>query len=181
LSVKAVGVEIPLLPLLTGRLDLSGLTVDGLKVAIDLPRGRATEVQGVKAIAEFVGNVVHSGSSSNFELHDATLDITDRETGFTIDYAFDAVVSKAMDDGSVDVDAKGRLNGKPWKLSGCEGDDCVDDAQSLYDKLEHSILPIYSRNPDEFRDIRRHCIALNGSFFNTQRMLQQYVLKAYFE
>ena len=71
--------------------------------------------------------------------------------------------------------------GNPWKLGGCEGDACVDDAQSLYDKLEHAILPLYSRNPDEFRDIRRHCIALNGSFFNTQRMLQQYVLKAYFE
>jgi starch phosphorylase len=26
----------------------------------------------------------------------------------------------------------------------------------------------------------RHAIALNGSFFNTQRMLQQYVVKAYF-
>ena len=29
-------------------------------------------------------------------------------------------------------------------------------------------------------DIMRHAIALNGSFFNTQRMVQQYVLKAYF-
>jgi starch phosphorylase len=26
----------------------------------------------------------------------------------------------------------------------------------------------------------RHAIALNGSYFNTQRMLQQYVLNAYF-
>jgi len=25
-----------------------------------------------------------------------------------------------------------------------------------------------------------HAIALNGSFFNTHRMIQQYVLKAYF-
>ena len=28
--------------------------------------------------------------------------------------------------------------------------------------------------------VMRHTIALNGSFFNTQRMVQQYVLKAYF-
>jgi len=28
--------------------------------------------------------------------------------------------------------------------------------------------------------VMKHCIALNGSFFNTQRMLQQYVLRAYF-
>ena len=26
----------------------------------------------------------------------------------------------------------------------------------------------------------RHAMALNGSFFNTQRMMQQYVVKAYF-
>jgi starch phosphorylase len=30
-------------------------------------------------------------------------------------------------------------------------------------------------------NVMRHAIAVNGSFFNTQRMLLQYVLKAYFE
>jgi hypothetical protein len=118
LSVKAADVEIPLLPLLTGHLDLSGLTVDGLKVAIDIPPGRGTEVQGVKSIAGFVGNVVHSGTSSNFKMRDTVIDITDQETGFKITYAFDAVVSKARDDGSIAVDAKGRMNGEPWKFSG---------------------------------------------------------------
>jgi len=34
---------------------------------------------------------------------------------------------------------------------------------------------------DRFTEVMRHAIALNGSFFNTQRMVQQYVLKAYFE
>ncbi len=34
---------------------------------------------------------------------------------------------------------------------------------------------------DRFTGVMRHCIALNGSFFNTHRMVQQYVLKAYFE
>jgi len=34
---------------------------------------------------------------------------------------------------------------------------------------------------NRFIEIMRHAIALNGSFFNTQRMLQQYVVKAYFE
>jgi hypothetical protein len=32
-----------------------------------------------------------------------------------------------------------------------------------------------------FTDVMRHCISLNGSFFNTQRMVQQYVMKAYLE
>jgi starch phosphorylase len=55
----------------------------------------------------------------------------------------------------------------------------VCDAASLYDKLERVILPLYHRNRDGFVDVMRHCISLNGSFFNTQRMVQQYVVKAY--
>jgi hypothetical protein len=31
-----------------------------------------------------------------------------------------------------------------------------------------------------FISVMRHAIALNGSFFKTQRMMQQYVVKAYF-
>ncbi len=54
------------------------------------------------------------------------------------------------------------------------------DAASLYDKLEQVILPLFYRERDRFIEVMRHAIALNGSFFNTQRMLQQYVLKAYF-
>jgi len=97
---------------------------------------------------------------------------------------------------------KSALNGVPslsildgWWIEGCiEGitgwaigpkdrDDSVNDprdAASLYDKLEKSILPLYAQNRSGFIDVMRHAIALNGSFFNTQRMVQQYVLKAYF-
>ncbi len=53
------------------------------------------------------------------------------------------------------------------------------DADSLYDKLERVVLPLYYEDRDGFIDVMRHAIALNGSFFNTQRMLQQYVVKAY--
>jgi hypothetical protein len=38
---------------------------------------------------------------------------------------------------------------------------------------------LYCRDRDRFLDVMRHAIALNGSFFNTQRMVLQYVLKAY--
>jgi starch phosphorylase len=58
--------------------------------------------------------------------------------------------------------------------------DWSSDASSLYDKLEHLVLPLFYRDRDRFVDTMRHCIALNGSFFNTQRMMQEYVLKAYF-
>jgi starch phosphorylase len=56
----------------------------------------------------------------------------------------------------------------------------TQDAASLYDKLEAVILPLFYQNRSGFLDVMRHAIALNGSFFNTHRMLQQYVLKAYF-
>ncbi|KAA3604442.1 MAG: hypothetical protein D8M57_17975 [Candidatus Scalindua sp. AMX11] len=54
------------------------------------------------------------------------------------------------------------------------------DALSLYAKFTEEILPLFYQNRDRFIDIIRHCIAINGSFFNTQRMLQQYVVNAYF-
>ncbi len=56
----------------------------------------------------------------------------------------------------------------------------VDDAASLYGKLAHVIVPRYYTDRSRFIDAMRNAIALNGSFFNTQRMVQQYVLKAYF-
>lgn len=54
------------------------------------------------------------------------------------------------------------------------------DAAALYGKLAHVILPRFYTDRSSYVDVMRHAIALNGSFFNTQRMLQQYVLKAYF-
>jgi starch phosphorylase len=55
----------------------------------------------------------------------------------------------------------------------------ADNAASLYHKLEEVIVPMYYRDLDRWTDIMRHCIAINGSFFNTHRMVQQYVLNAY--
>lgn len=99
---------------------------------------------------------------------------------------------------------KAALNGVPslsvpdgWWLEGCiEGitgwaigedaripelrQDGIRDAASLYDKLENVILPMFLDSRDQFVRIMGQCIALNGSFFNTQRMMQQYVQKAYF-
>ena len=99
---------------------------------------------------------------------------------------------------------KAALNGVPslsvldgWWLEGCiEGitgwaiglnhrglaveDDRAQDAAALYDKLEQVVLPLFCGDRQGFIGVMRHAIALNGSFFNTQRMLQQYVVKAYF-
>ena len=55
------------------------------------------------------------------------------------------------------------------------------DAQSVYDKLGKVVLPAYYQQQEDWLRIMRHAIALNASHFNTQRMLQEYVLKAYFK
>jgi starch phosphorylase len=52
-------------------------------------------------------------------------------------------------------------------------------AQALYDKLEGSVLPCFYGDPDRYAGIMRSAIALNASFFNTHRMLLQYVHEAY--
>jgi starch phosphorylase len=49
----------------------------------------------------------------------------------------------------------------------------------LYDKLERTVLPLFYANRTQFIDVMRYAIALNGSFFTAQRMLQEYVVKAY--
>lgn len=54
------------------------------------------------------------------------------------------------------------------------------DAESLYQKLESVVLPMFYRHRQEFLSLMRYSIALNGSYFTTQRMMLQYVLKAYF-
>jgi len=54
------------------------------------------------------------------------------------------------------------------------------DAVSLYDKLEHVIIPMFYNERERFINMMCHSIAINGSFFNTHRMIQQYVLNAYF-
>ncbi len=57
--------------------------------------------------------------------------------------------------------------------------DSMAEAASLYEKLAAVILPLYYREPDKFAQVMRSAIALNGSFFNTQRMISQYVRNAY--
>jgi starch phosphorylase len=54
------------------------------------------------------------------------------------------------------------------------------EADILYSKLENIIIPMYYHNRDAYVTIMRNAIAINGSFFNTERMISQYVTKAYF-
>ncbi|GIW39642.1 MAG: alpha-glucan phosphorylase [Candidatus Binatia bacterium] len=95
---------------------------------------------------------------------------------------------------------KAALNGVPslgtldgWWVEGhCEGvtgwsigeswdrpSDMAAEARSLYEKLEHRILPLYYERPLSYAEVRRNAVALNGSFFHAQRMLLEYVQLAY--
>jgi len=65
-----------------------------------------------------------------------------------------------------------------WAIE--DNDDETGEANSLYNHLETVLLPLYYQQPQLWRRIMRSTIALNGSFFNTQRMLEQYVANAYF-
>ena len=53
------------------------------------------------------------------------------------------------------------------------------EAEALYWKLENIILPMFYKEPRLYIQIMQHAIAINGSFFNTQRMVQQYITDAY--
>lgn len=71
-----------------------------------------------------------------------------------------------------------------WSI-GCK-DSCNiisddDDAKTLYERLEQVILPKYYKDREGWINMMKHSIAINGSFFNTQRMVQQYVVNAYLD
>jgi starch phosphorylase len=50
----------------------------------------------------------------------------------------------------------------------------------MYAKLEQIIVPRFEHERDEWTRVMRQTIAINGSFFNSHRMVEQYVLGAYF-
>ncbi|MBI3902041.1 MAG: alpha-glucan family phosphorylase [Nitrosomonadales bacterium] len=74
-----------------------------------------------------------------------------------------------------------------WAIGGDKSDETenqdtrAEDASALYSKLEMVILPMFRNEPDRYAEVMRHAIALNASFFNTERMLSQYITKAYFK
>jgi starch phosphorylase len=65
------------------------------------------------------------------------------------------------------------------KSNELESDD-DNDRNDLYNKLETWIIPKFYNDRDNWIRTMRSCIAINASFFNTNRMIEQYVLNAYF-
>lgn len=68
-----------------------------------------------------------------------------------------------------------------WSIGGAGADhDRQRDAEALYTKLERTIVPMFYREPDRYLRVMQGAIVLNASFFNTERMMHQYITKAYF-
>jgi glycogen phosphorylase len=77
---------------------------------------------------------------------------------------------------------EGHLEGiTGWAIGkdGSTPSDPKHDAASLGEKLEHVILPMFYSRPSDYAEVMRYAIALNGSFFNAQRMVTQYLQNAY--
>ena len=49
---------------------------------------------------------------------------------------------------------------------------------TVYQLLDEEVLPTYA-DAQRWGEIMRHCIALGGSFFNAQRMVETYMQRAY--
>jgi glycogen phosphorylase len=77
--------------------------------------------------------------------------------------------------------AEGHIEGiTGWSIGSSElAEDPSIEIANMYDKLEREIVPMFYGRPNRYMEIMRYTIALNGSFFNTQRMVLQYVTNAY--
>lgn len=53
------------------------------------------------------------------------------------------------------------------------------DAEALYTKLEHAVLPMFYQHKEEYAPARQLAIAYNESFFNAHRMVLQYARQVY--
>jgi starch phosphorylase len=74
-----------------------------------------------------------------------------------------------------------------WSIGGAydpvAGPAAVDreDTADLYRKLEQQVLPCFYDDRPRWLGLMQHAIALNASYFNAHRMVQQYVTNAYLD
>jgi starch phosphorylase len=54
-----------------------------------------------------------------------------------------------------------------------------EDSSDLYRKLGEVIVPLFYDNREEYIKTMRNSLAINGSFFTTERMIQEYASNAY--
>jgi starch phosphorylase len=85
---------------------------------------------------------------------------------------------------------KAAFNGVPslsvldgWWIEGCIENVTgwsVDTAQSLYDKLANTVLPLFhARDSSGWAQLMKGAITRNASYFNSHRMMRRYATEAY--
>jgi len=87
---------------------------------------------------------------------------------------------------------KAAFNGVPslsvldgWWIEGCiEGVTgwSVDDAESLYQKLQRTVLPLFygkTGGPEKWAGVMKGAISKNAAYFNSHRMMRRYATEAY--
>ena len=66
-----------------------------------------------------------------------------------------------------------------WAIGDESFESSENDVECLYKALNDTVVPLFYEHPLKFARVMRSAIALNGSFFNTQRMIAQYAAEAY--
>ncbi|MEX2680638.1 MAG: alpha-glucan family phosphorylase [Candidatus Sigynarchaeota archaeon] len=129
-------------------MDLAKLMVSGVDVWLNNPR-RYREASGTSGMKAALNGVL------NFSVLD----------GWWIEgFKMDPLAGWSIGPGTDDPDAEKK-------------DDAVD-VEDLYSKLQDEIIPIYRKNPEDWRNRMKHAIHL-VSYFNTHRMVEEYAAKAY--
>jgi starch phosphorylase len=91
--------------------------------------------------------------------------------------AFNGVPSLSVLDGWW---LEGHLEGiNGWAIGDGEAHDFRADAASLYEKLEHAVLPCYYGDPRAWRAIMTGAIAKTAALFTSHRMMRRYAVDAY--
>lgn len=65
-----------------------------------------------------------------------------------------------------------------WAIE--DGANDAEEAASLYTKLEKAVVPLYHEAPERWATLMKTTLSINGTFFNTNRMVQQYTRNAYY-
>jgi glycogen phosphorylase len=66
--------------------------------------------------------------------------------------------------------------GEGWETESSQ----AGEIASMYNKLEYVIMPMFYLRPAAYAWVMRNAIAINGSYYNAQRMLVQYIKNAYY-
>lgn len=147
--------------------DLGRIITAGVDVWLNTPRPpmEASGTSGMKAVLNAVPNLsVDDGWWCEGYVRG--------KTGWRID----ASIAHARARGG-DVSAED-AHDRAEQLSKLTNEDDRLDAAQLYDLLDREVLPAFD-DAARWGEIMRHCVALGGSRFNAQRMVESYMRRAY--